>query len=372
MRDALAEKLLAKVLGWSDAEVAAERPVLQALAAFKYDEYQQFSAGDRFIESLALWLGQFNTTAERSAAYAFVRSRMVFCSESEMRHLVEMAYPDYVRPTLLRQVAKANGINPDHAGVAARLPDFRLRQRECLFLGLSDGARIDSFRRANPDLNHEQISQTYELSPDRVGKLIEKLAEHLADLGRPTEPGTSPPFKTLVLLDDFSASGTSYYSLSEGGKRGGKINALFDSLVDAKNLASRLVDPQSCEVIVLIYMATQQAIGHLRERLSNPAESRGFRCSVEAVQTLPAELPLRPGVGDEFATLVDRYYDHGVWDKHLAKGGTDDAKYGYAGCGLPLVLHHNTPNNALALLWSYEDMTVRGLFPRVRRHKEME
>jgi hypothetical protein len=37
---------------------------------------------------------------------------------------------------------------------------------------------------------------------------------------------------------------------------------------------------------------------------------------------------------------------------------------------LPLVLHHNTPNNSICLLWSYEDTQVRGLFPRIKRHKE--
>ena len=54
----------------------------------------------------------------------------------------------------------------------------------------------------------------------------------------------------------------------------------------------------------------------------------------------------------------------------MEKGGTDDSKYGFAACGLPLVLHHNTPNNSIALLWSYEDAEYRGLFPRIQRHKE--
>jgi len=53
------------------------------------------------------------------------------------------------------------------------------------------------------------------------------------------------------------------------------------------------------------------------------------------------------------------------------KRRSSDAKYGYGDCGLPVVLHHNTPNNSLALLWSYDDRAVRGLFPRVQRHKEL-
>ena len=58
MRDALAERLLANVMAWSPTDVARERPILQALALLKYDEYQQFSPGMRFVESLALWLAQ--------------------------------------------------------------------------------------------------------------------------------------------------------------------------------------------------------------------------------------------------------------------------------------------------------------------------
>ncbi|HWG46501.1 MAG TPA: hypothetical protein VN688_27310, partial [Gemmataceae bacterium] len=66
-----------------------------------------------------------------------------------------------------------------------------------------------------------------------------------------------------------------------------------------------------------------------------------------------------------------KYYDHSIFDPHIEKGGAPDARYGYADCGLPVVLHHNTPNNAIALLWSYDDRAVRGLFPRVQRHKEV-
>ena len=56
MRDILAEKLLVRVMNWNEEEVSRERPFLQAMATFKYDEYQQFAPGMKFIESLAMWL----------------------------------------------------------------------------------------------------------------------------------------------------------------------------------------------------------------------------------------------------------------------------------------------------------------------------
>ena len=65
MKDALAENLLAHVLGWNAEDMARERPLLQAMASYKYDDYQQFSPGMRFIESLARWLASFTTADER-------------------------------------------------------------------------------------------------------------------------------------------------------------------------------------------------------------------------------------------------------------------------------------------------------------------
>lgn len=50
----LAEALLAKIMSWTDQEKASERARLETFASYKYDEYQQFAPGRRFIESLAL------------------------------------------------------------------------------------------------------------------------------------------------------------------------------------------------------------------------------------------------------------------------------------------------------------------------------
>jgi hypothetical protein len=76
MRELLAERLLAEVMQWTQEDVARERPILQALARFKYDEYQQFSPGMRFIESLALWLQQMRSIEERTTAYVIDRARL--------------------------------------------------------------------------------------------------------------------------------------------------------------------------------------------------------------------------------------------------------------------------------------------------------
>jgi hypothetical protein len=76
-----------------------------------------------------------------------------------------------------------------------------------------------------------------------------------------------------------------------------------------------------------------------------------------------------------FIALTKKYYDPRIRNTHTDKGGTTDISLGYAGCALPLVLDHNTPNNSVALLWaesepqeSYDGRMMRPLFRRRQRH----
>ena len=369
MKAALAEKLLAQVLGWEPTDVAKERPRLQAMASFKYDSYEQFSPGLRFLESLALWLNQFDQE-DRKTAYGYVMESLVFCSADEMNHLVEIAYQDHIRPILLGKQAIEQNLNPHHVGRIAASSGFRLHQRETLFLGLSDGARIDSFRRSNRSLNHEQISQSHELAKDRIGDLLDKLKEHTAKIA-PEGTAPSETFRSIVLLDDFSASGSSYFALKEDGTFKGKIAKFLRALADGDEPLHRLANPDGVDLIILIYIATERAINHLRTALTQTLPKGVRSIEVQAVQIVPEQIKMPRGSDHAFAALIEKYYDKDIFDVHMQKGGTPDGKYGYADCGLPVVLHHNTPNNSLAILWFYEECELRGLFPRVQRHREM-
>lgn len=372
MKDKLAEELLAKVLNWEPSDVARERPILQAMASLKYDAYEQFSPGLRFLESLALWLNQFDAS-DRGIAYEFLKNSLVFCSSEEMDHLVETAYADHVRPLLLTRSASEQDMNVRHVARIAESVPFRMLQRQTLFLGLSDGARIDAFRRANKDLNHEQIWQTHELADDRVDELLEKLASHMSDISATDH--NEPKFRSIVLLDDFSASGTSYYMPKDGKSAGGKVAKFLRALKEKGSAPYRLCDPAGVEIVILIYLATEQAISHLREALKDPIPGvKSIR--VETIQALPSNIQISRGdSSNSFTSLIDKHYDpttHDVvFDVHMQKGNTPDARYGYADCGLPVILHHNSPNNSLAILWFYENCHDRGLFPRIQRHREM-
>lgn len=148
MRDQNAQQMLAKVMKWNDQEAVVDRvPRLQLIADYKYDHYQRFGPGRRFIESLALWLNQFEPE-DRATALQFVEEYLVFFSDKELSHLVELAYPDVIVQERLRLVAEEMDI-PSHKVCQISNGDrFRELQKKSLYLGLSDGARTNELRRA--------------------------------------------------------------------------------------------------------------------------------------------------------------------------------------------------------------------------------
>ena len=162
----------------------------------------------------------------------------------------------------------------------------------------------------------------------------------------------------------------SYLRQTGDGAFEGKIYKLFRSLTTPSYPASRLVDSQHIEIIVVLYMATEQARAHIRRVADELTRAQGVSVTwhIVVVYPLSAQICIHASDGSPMNALIQDYYDHAVHDEHMRVGGTADSKYGFAACGIPLVLSHNTPNNSIALLWSYEDTAARGLFPRVRRH----
>ena len=111
MKDENAQALLAKVMGWDSDATIEYVPKLQLLADFKYDQYQRFAPGKRFIESLALWLNQF-AGVDRQTALDFVLEELVFYSEQEMTHLVQTAYADRIVHERIRLISEEKDIPP--------------------------------------------------------------------------------------------------------------------------------------------------------------------------------------------------------------------------------------------------------------------
>ena len=89
--------------------------------------------------------------------------RLVFISAEDMRHLVETSFPDVVRPMLIAGAAKRIGISPHQLAHVLADPTYRSTERSTLFLGLSDGSRMDIFRRS-AGLDNDQVWQPPEPS----------------------------------------------------------------------------------------------------------------------------------------------------------------------------------------------------------------
>lgn len=360
MRQDLAESLLAKVMNWNAAKFAEEYARLNRLAMLKYDEYQQFSPGRKFIESLVLWLRQFKSAGERDIAYEWIMKRLVFISSIEMRQLVESSYHDFVRPKLIERVASKLNCRPYELGRITESAEFRSARRRSLFLGLSDGSRMDAFRRS-ARLDNEQVWQAYEIGDFKAAGFLEDL--------RAAEQNDKACFESVFLIDDFTASGTSYFRMEEGQPKG-KVFKAIDQIGRHERFTS-----SDCEFYLILYVATQRSLDYLRDQLTPYFQSIGRRPPVPiAIYTLSDETAADPSrdPDDAFMKLVlgDEYYRRREMDSHELKGGTTDMKRGYAGCSLPVVLVHNTPNNSLYVLWANEPESVRGLFPRVTRHKD--
>ena len=359
MNPELAENLLRAVMGEAVGDDFPDQlGILRSLATYKYDEYQQYAPGRQFIESLALWLGQFPDSDERRDALRFVRERLIYISDVEMRHLVSLMARDRVPEVLQRQVARQLDL-PDYRVAAVRRRDeFRRTVRSSLFLGMSDGARIDQFRRNSGGVSNEQFAMNYELSEPRMKNMVTELKRDLGDKGA--------IFKNIFLVDDFAGSGRTILRHDEVAPLNGRLFRFVEDTLP------KLKEDICPKIFIALYLATEQAVEHLHSLIlsyPSPPWSDDNTPQVITVMTLGDHARLRHDrQGEEYETdqlfdrLLHNHYVKSVEDEHKGK-----VLHGYSDCGLPLVLPHNTPNNSVYLLWEREQ--TKPLFPRFERHQ---
>lgn len=378
MNQDLGLKILGEVMRWTDERARDEYRWLKLMARLKYDGYRDFQAGMRFFESLATWLQQFDRS-ERESAYAFVRSKLVYISPSEMEKLVEQFYPKTMRERLVAIVAAQRGIPAFRvlADPKAHSDVDRLR-RQTLIMGLSDGARIDGVRHNNVGLlTNEQLVLQTQLDKEKWEDLLGNLREELKD--------DTALFRLVYLIDDFAGTGTSFFRYNDKKQKwSGKLWRFKESIDGAREvLGSDPFDP-GWELCVHHYVASaaaEKAIGERQEAAKDALAGYGWAKAVHISfgTVLPADLPLGTVAGrdEPLIKLTNDYYDPIIRTKHTDVGGVTHLGLGYGGCALPLVLDHNTPNNAVALLWAettggdregVHAPAMRPLFRRRQRH----
>ncbi|MFT3795224.1 hypothetical protein [Flavobacterium sp.] len=361
MRPALAEKLLAKIMMWNSTELSKERPLLQALSNLKYNEYQQFSIGTRFIESLVKWLSQFATLDERNVAYDFFKRRLIFISNDQMLHLVNITFSDRINPFLIKKTASETQTNPYLINKITKSVSYTKVLRRSLFIGLSDGSRIDQLRRYS-NLDNEQVIPTYQINSDKVNDMIANLKKS----------GVSDKYNTIFLIDDFTASGTSYFRM-EGDERKGKIYKTIKDIFDNEAPLNSLVEMgETIDVNIIFYIATHESVDKLRTAITEwkIQSNHKFNFNIEVVQTIEDNVKIGEVEDKDFIELSKKYIEKEIVDEHWEKAKHGNYFLGYNECALPLVLVHNCPNNSMPLLWYISPKnSFTGLFPRITRHK---
>ena len=381
MKTELALELLGDVMGWDDQTVATEEiGKIEYLAYMKYDTYRNFEPGRRFLESLTLWLRQFGTLDQRRVAYDFVMRRMLYFSEVQLDHLVGLLYPQRVLPILLEQACEVTGVSRYQIRTIKTSSTFKAIQRKTLFLGMSDGARMDAFRRKNAFPN-DQVSVSYELNPGKWKRMHETLEQEHKRAGYDGHAC----FVNIFLIDDFSGSGNSILRIKNNGEFKGKLKQFVDealgSQAEPRCLGERCIN-NGPRLYIVTYIASEQAITDLRQRVlsfvSSDERPYLYSCTVlDPLQMLNRKLTIPQSDNSNdglFEDMLYDYYDARIEDEHTRTGGRN-VILGYGGCALPLVLSHNCPNNSVYLLWAQTEKTdncpgLRALFPRISRHLE--
>jgi hypothetical protein len=381
MKQQLALRVLADAMGWDDEEAPREFAWLRLMSRLKYDTYQGYQPGARFIESLVVWVQQF-PQHERKIAYETVRRKLIFVSANELRHLIEQMYTREVQPYLVARASKHFSIPRYLVWKSAEASKWvQDALRRTLFMGLSDGARIDVLRRANVGrISNEQVVLAPIVDHDKWRDLQKELR-------RDQPSDQDPKFDCVWVIDDLTASGTTLIRSKEvsdedtGEKKfewKGKLCKLQAAISDAREkLGKEFPLAEQFDLCVHHYLATQDALDAAK-KLSDAARStRGVSNWFKEVHfsygmLLSKDVKLKHPE-DTFVDLANRYYDKAIEDRHTEESGQKDVRLGYKGCALPLVLEHNTPNNTVALFWADTAGTqghrMRPLFRRRTRHQ---
>lgn len=380
MKEFLATRLLAELMKWDSDKAQQEMTKLSAMAKFKFNEYQQFTPGTRFMESLARWLSQFDQK-DRSVAYSFVMDNLIFFSNDEVLHLVEITFHEQINPKLLTMTGNDLGIADYLVEKITKSDTYKVSLRKSLFIGMSDGSRIAHFRRNNPQISNEQVHPTYELSVAKCKDLIKDLNEDLEKYKLDGEQR----FENVFLIDDFTASGLSYFRIKkydDQGKPvyGGKIFKFLNRLLNGDQNEDedfKKVFYSKLSVSIIFYIATNSALTHIRKMVEGWKDliSSDITCDVSAIHPIDDEA-IKDSVlsSESFLKLIKDNFDPRVVDSNIQVGAHDNPWLGFNECGLTIVLNHNCPNNSLPIIWTpiapVGQKVFSGLFPRMSRHKD--
>jgi len=328
---------------------------LAFMAEYKYDHYEMFQPGGRFFDHFERWLKQFDVE-DRKIAVEMLCDRLVFISQREMQELAHYLYYNVIVPEIFRLIIKEEKL-PPYAFRTAFDKYFKPYLRKTLFMGLSDSARIDYFRRHHIELSQDQVIPFYRSQHDDY---TEKLHKETGD------PNAN--FQQVILVDDFTASGYTLLHKENDGKLDGSLMRVLDSHRDIIKSADL--------ILIAYYIASRQTIEHINKLIAEVPEYYGKTQFVSAM-CLELKNTVKQQNGEKLLNakireLCVKYYDDTFENANRRKGG--NIRLGFGGSGLTFSMHSNTPNNSIYMLWLDQDETggkkpFYPLFRRIDRHR---
>ena len=378
MRFNLAKQFLAQLMNWDDIETTERLKEIDLMADIKYDSYDQFMPGIKFVGNFYLWLSQFKEE-ERRLMYDFVKKYIIYINSNQISHLIDLLYNTKIIPLIREKVVgdfsqKGQLVNKFKYKLLDNSQEFKSHKRKTLFIGLSDGSHIDIIRR-NSYLNNDQVLTNYYPDDNKIDDLVKELGKS-DDLAN----DEVKKFESIVLVDDFTASGTSFIRLKDDGSFSGKLPTFFTVLKNSDRFKELLADGYEIHLFFLI--ATKNALTYIKEMLVQYKQQyEGLKIEVDCIQTLDENAKFtnhqEQEAKDMLAIIGKKCYIHeeDLTDAYKKSYVDDPEKryhLGYKQCALTVVLNHNTPNNSLPLIWQPEKpdkkQPLYPLFYRITRH----
>lgn len=377
MNSNIANQLLASIMKWDAQTLASERAALEFMGSMKYDAYDRYMPGMRFMSSLVQWLNDIEEE-DRDEAYKFIKEKLVFISSTQMNYLVDLLYDSKIRPILLDMATTETGMPSYKRSSNVVHNRFEIEKRSALVVGLSDGAHTDILRRSAGFSNEQVLTNYY---PD--GKKLKDMLDELRKDDK-LKSIEKPYFRRIFLIDDFTASGKSFIRYDESdGKYHGKLKKIIDELCTRgyvekgqkiEHLSYLLNPEQKIQIDILFSIATEKAKTSIKDNLDDYLKSVGWQDKVEfnihIVQLLEDKLSNDIKSDNNLVRVLKKdkhFVEECVISKSYKVGKNDSPWLGFDECALPVVLAHNTPNNSLPIIWQDAER-FHGLFPRISRH----
>lgn len=375
MRGAFWLRVLADIMQWTDDQAQVEYAWINLMALYKYDSYRDYQAGMRFVESLSNWLQQFDVT-ERPFAYEFIKRNLVYIGTPEMERMVKQFFYKFVYKKLLNVTASRLCI-PGHSILTDRAAKryLEILQRRTLFMGLSDGARLDVLRRANIGrINNEQVVIATQIDEFKWKSLFDDLKKDLTNLEAEED---EKQFCLVYLIDDFMGTGLSFLR-KDNERWKGKLIKFLESISPSE---TRKIFSDEFEICVHHFIGTKKSESDIDQRYNEiKNELKTIYGNITVSFSYSMIFPESSKISDttvegkKFLELCKKYYNRKIESEHTGVGG-GSIEYGFGGCALPLILEHNCPNNSVPLLWAEIEkdeennfQEMRPLFRRRQRH----